>query len=90
VSSKWVKREFYYALTHSQYDDHILPVMVGKCKYEDLSWTLGTIQIVKFRGGGNKAYGEILATWGIGFDPKKRAKRKKTRRKRAKKPSSRV
>jgi hypothetical protein len=84
VSAKWVKWELSYALTHSQYDNQILPVKAGNCKYEDLSWTLGAIQMVKFRGGHNQAFRDILATWGIGFDPKKKAKKalKGARRKR--------
>lgn len=84
VGSKWVKREFSYALTHSQYDNHILPVKAGNCKYEDLSWTLVEIQMVKFKGGHKQAFSEILATWGIGFDPNKKYNKalKRTRRKR--------
>ncbi len=50
VKSKWVKRELSYALNHSQYDDHIIPVKIDKCNHEDLSWTLEVFQMTKLNG----------------------------------------
>lgn len=79
VTSKWVKRELAFALNHTQYDEHILPVKLGACKYEDLSWVLGVIEMVSFSGKENDALREILATWGIGFDPKLKGKAGKKR-----------
>jgi hypothetical protein len=65
--------ELMYALNHRQYNDHILPIKVERCKYEDLSWTLGSIQMINYAGGTSKAFRDILSTWGLGFDPTKKA-----------------
>ena len=73
VSAKWVKMELVYALKHSRYNDRILPVKAERCKYEDLSWTLGEFQMVTLNGHTNSGFKKILATWGLGFDPKKKA-----------------
>lgn len=72
VGSKWVKRELSYALNHSQYDDHILPVKMEDCDHEELSWTLGIFQMVYLDGSWDDGYTEILRTWGLGFDATKR------------------
>jgi hypothetical protein len=69
IASKWVKMELSYALSHSQYDDHILPVKIEDCDHEELSWTLGLFQMVEFKGKSDDGYTEILRTWGLGFDP---------------------
>jgi hypothetical protein len=76
VSAKWVRMELFYALNHNRYNNHILPVKAERCKYEDLSWTLGEIQRVNFNGRTNAGFKQILATWGLGFDPTKKANRK--------------
>jgi hypothetical protein len=68
VSSKWVKLELGYALNHSQYDDHILPVTIERCDYERLSWTLGVFQMADLNNDKEEAYTQILRTWGVGFD----------------------
>jgi TIR domain-containing protein len=70
--SKWVKQELSYALNHRQYNNHILPIKAEKCPYEALSWTLGNFQMVDFDVRNNRGFKEILATWGIGFDPDKK------------------
>ena len=71
IKSKWVKMELSYALNHSQYDDHIMPVKIENCDYEHLSWTLGVFQIADFNSNKEKAYSQILRTWGMGFDKDK-------------------
>ena len=48
VESSWVKRELTYALKHSQYENHILPILIENCDYEDLSWTLDIFEISTF------------------------------------------
>lgn len=73
VGSKWVKMELSYALNHSRYDDHIMPVTIEDCDPEELSWTLGMFQRVCVNGNWDDAYTEIFRTWGIGFDKTKRA-----------------
>jgi hypothetical protein len=69
IASKWVKMELWYALNHSQYDGHILPVKIEDCDHEELSWTLGTFQMVQFNGKSDGGYTEILKTWGLGLEP---------------------
>jgi hypothetical protein len=72
VDSKWVRLELSYALNHSQYDNHILPVKIEDCDPEQLSWTLGVFQMVDFNGDSDDGYKRILNTWGLGFDPTNR------------------
>jgi hypothetical protein len=71
IKSKWVKMELSYALTHSQYDDHILPVLLENCDFESLSWTLGIFQMADFTINEEQGYEETLNTWGFGFDTDK-------------------
>lgn len=71
VISKWVKMELGYALSHSQYDNHILPVTLADCDYESLSWTLGVFQMADLSQDMEDGYSEILGTWGYGFDSTK-------------------
>lgn len=71
VKSKWVKMELSFALNHSQYDDHIIPVKIDTCDHEDLSWTLGVFQMAKLNASKHEGFTEILNTWGLGFDPTK-------------------
>lgn len=68
ISSEWVKRELMYALTHRQYYDAIMPVMIEDCDYEELSWTLCSFQIIDFDNDAETAYRQMLRTWGIGLD----------------------
>ena len=71
VESIWVKRELHYALRHNQYDDHIMPVIIEPCDFEELSWTLDMFQMADFTNNQNQAYTQILNAWGIGFDQTK-------------------
>jgi hypothetical protein len=73
VRSKWVKLELQYALSHSQYDNHIIPVKIETCDYEDLSWTLGVFQMVNLGNSKEQAFSQILRSWGLGFDNGKMA-----------------
>lgn len=69
VASKWVKRELHYALRHNQYDNHIMPVIIEDCDYEELSWTLDMFQMTNFTNSEPDAYSQILGAWGMAFDP---------------------
>ena len=71
INSRWVKRELHYALSHNQYDDHIMPVIIENCEYEELSWTLGIFQMVDMTNNRERAFIEILRSWGLGFDKNK-------------------
>jgi len=71
IGSTWVKRELSYALNHSQYDDHIIPVTIEPCDYEELSWTLGVFQMADMNNDPDTAFTQILQAWGMGFDKNK-------------------
>lgn len=68
VNSIWVRRELQYALRHNQYDNHIIPVIIENCDYEELSWTLGMFQMVDMTNNRDDAFTQILRAWGLGFD----------------------
>jgi hypothetical protein len=68
IESTWVKRELAYALSHSQYNDHIIPVMIENCDYEKLSWTLGVFQMANLNTSSEIAYRQMLQAWGVGLD----------------------
>jgi len=71
AESRWVKRELSYALRHRQYDEHLIPVIVEACDYEELSWTLGELQMASLDDNPEEGFAKILRRWGIGFDPAK-------------------
>lgn len=48
VKSTWVKRELLFALQEKRYDGRIVPVLLKKCSYARLSWTLSSFQFVFF------------------------------------------
>ena len=68
IDSIWVKRELFYALSHNQYNDRIMPVIIEPCNYEELAWPLGSFQIVDFTIDQDIAYTQILRARGLGFD----------------------
>lgn len=68
INSIWVQRELNYALTHNQYEHHILPAVIEPCNYEQLSWTLGGFQMVDYSIDRIDAFTQMFRTWGIGFD----------------------
>ena len=71
ITSRWVKMELAYALRHSQYSEKILPILLEKCDYESLSWTLDSFQIVDLSGDFETGCTDTLSTWGVEFAPEK-------------------
>jgi hypothetical protein len=69
INSRWVKMELMYALRRIQYKDHILPILIQECDFEQLSWTLDGFQMIDCSDGGDINYESVLGTWGIAFDP---------------------
>lgn len=65
VKSEWVERELVYALSHDQYNGHIIPLLKQHCNYEKLSWTLGGFQFVDFTNRFAEGRRKLLRTWGI-------------------------
>lgn len=68
VKSRWVRREFRYALEAEQYDDRILPVLVGECDPLQLSWTLSATQQIDMKRSFEQGCRDVLRTWGLGLD----------------------
>lgn len=69
VNSVWVKRELVYALNHKQYENHILPVVIGKCNPEELSWALDMFQAVDLRAYNATSFQKLLHIWSINYIP---------------------
>ena len=68
VKSRWVRREFRYALEAEQYDNRILPVLIEACDPFQLSWTLSATQHVDMTTSFEDGCRAILRTWGLGLD----------------------
>jgi len=68
VDSIWVKNELLFALNQRRYRDKIAPVLYKKCKYEKLSWTLSSFQIVDFTKSMEEGYRRLLRVWDVEFD----------------------
>lgn len=64
VKSMWVKRELSYALNQKRLLNKIVPVVYRKCDFEDVHWTLGTLQMVSMTGDFTKGCSVLLKTWG--------------------------
>lgn len=77
VKSVWVKHELTFALNHHRYRKRIVPLLYKTCKYEKLSWTLPTFQIIDFRASIDDGYRELLRVWGLGRGKKSTRKRSK-------------
>ena len=48
VSSPWVKRELLYSLQESRFEGRIVPLLHELCVYDEVSWTLASMQKVDF------------------------------------------
>lgn len=67
VHSTWVKREMLYALTHKQYENHILPIYIEDCDAEELSWTINLIEYIDMKNICKDSFTNLFRTWGIGY-----------------------
>ena len=67
LKSKWVKRELLFALQEDRYTDRIVPLLLKKCKYGRLSWTLSSFQLVDFAPGFDEGCRTLLRRWGLKF-----------------------
>jgi hypothetical protein len=76
LKSTWVKNELLFALNHHRYRNKIVPLLYKNCKYEKLSWTLSSFQIVDFRQSDADGYRELLRVWGLGYKAKRTSKSK--------------
>lgn len=69
VESKWVKREYLYALSDDRYESRIVPVLYQACDVTRLSWTLAQLQYVNATEDPQQAFRDLLRVWSIGFVP---------------------
>lgn len=76
LRSTWVENELLFALNNRRYRRKIVPLLYKSCKYERLSWTLSSFQIVDFRESVNDGYRELLRVWGLGYIAKRSSKRR--------------
>ena len=69
VASLWVKRELLYSLQESRFEGRIVPLLNEPCPYDELSWTLASMQTVDFTHGFDSGCRGLLRIWGIGYRP---------------------
>jgi hypothetical protein len=67
IESIWVKREVLFALNDRRYAERIVPVLYQPCDYDQLSWTLSSLQIVDFAQGFEDGCRALLRVWGVGY-----------------------
>jgi hypothetical protein len=67
VESVWVKREVVFALNDQRYAEKIIPVLYQPCDFDQLSWTLSSLQLVDFTGDLEQGYRALLQVWGVGY-----------------------
>ncbi len=67
AKSEWVHRELLFALNHARYRDRIAPVILRKCRHQQLSWTLETFQQIDFSASYVDGCTALLRVWGKGF-----------------------
>ena len=67
VPSKWVKRELLYCLQQDRFDARIAPILYRSCNYDELSWTLTSLQMIDFREDFDTGCRELLRIWGVGY-----------------------
>lgn len=67
LKSRWVKRELFYALEDSRYDNRIVPVIHRACDSRKLSWTLSSMEQIDFTGLPRNGFTELLRVWGLGY-----------------------
>lgn len=67
VNSAWVKREVLRCLMDHRYDERIVPLLLEPCDYDQLSWTLPSIQMVDFTGSFEDGCHSLLRVWGLGY-----------------------
>jgi TIR domain-containing protein len=69
LRSLWLKRELAFALRQRRYNERIIPVLLKRCQFQDLSWTLGQFEFVDFTGDFEVACQQLLRIWGIEYEP---------------------
>jgi hypothetical protein len=68
VESMWVKREVSKALQLRRFEDRLVPILIERCDYEQLNWTLSLFHIVDFTGSDEDGLRNLLRVWGRGYD----------------------
>ena len=69
VGSQWVKRELLYSLQESRYAGGIVLLLHEPCVFDELSWTLASMQRVDFTRDFDAGCRELLRIWRVGHNP---------------------
>lgn len=67
VRSRWVKSELLYSLRQDRLDGRIVPLLLQDCAFDNLSWTLGGMQMIDFRSDFDGGCRNLLRIWSIGY-----------------------
>lgn len=67
VRSRWVKSELLYSLRQDRLAERIVPLLLQDCAFDDLSWTLGGMQMIDFRSDFDSGCRDLLRIWGVGY-----------------------
>ena len=87
----WVKRELLFAYKEPRYAEKIIPVLLKRCKYSQLSWLLDESQFVNFTRDFESGCQKLMQIWKIDFRTASAAGTAKlTGRKSAKKPAKKT
>ena len=69
VESMWVRRELFFALRQTRFQNRIVPVLHLPCDPEELSWVLPGLQMVDFQKDFHSGCRALLRVWGLGYKP---------------------
>ena len=67
VNSIWVKRELLFALQEQRLHRKIVPILYQSCNHIQLSWSLGSMQMVDYRANFDQGCSELLKVWDVDY-----------------------
>ena len=67
VKSIWVKREIDYAVIHPRFNNRIIPILLRRCFYSRVHWTLESIQSVDFRTDYDDGFRDLFRVWDMEY-----------------------
>ena len=67
VNSIWVKRELLFALQEQRLHRKIVPILYQSCNHIQLSWSLGSVQMVDYRANFDQGCSELLKVWDVDY-----------------------
>ena len=63
VKSQWVKHELLFALRENRYNGRIIPLLLRRCDYSRLSWTLSGFEFVDFTESFTEGCKQLMRSW---------------------------